>query len=124
MPNPLDGPLQVEPSDDGQTWMVLRQVSFWSCTGRRVVIPEFYITDFASVPRPFWWLLPPWGRYLHAALIHDRLYYQHNTGTATGLKRIEADRIFREVMLAAKVKPWMRWMLYLGVRVGGWAYWR
>jgi hypothetical protein len=120
MPNPLDGPLQVEPSDDGQTWMVLRQVSFWSCAGRRVIVPEYYITDFASVPRFLWWLLPPWGRYL----LHDRLYYQHNTGAATGLKRVEADRIFREVMLAAQVKPWMRWMLYAGVRVGGWAYWR
>lgn len=124
MPNPLDGPVQVEPSDDGRTWMILTQVSYLTRAGRRIIVPAFYVTDFASVPRCLWWLLPPWGRYLHAALIHDRLYQQHNSGTATGLRRIEADRIFREVMVAAGVKPWMRWALYVGVRAGGWLYWR
>lgn len=36
-------------------------------------IPPGYRTDFASIPRLFWRILPPVGRYGKAAVIHDWL---------------------------------------------------
>lgn len=36
-------------------------------------VPAGYRTDFASIPRIFWRVLPPFGRYGKAAVIHDWL---------------------------------------------------
>lgn len=38
-----------------------------------ITIPKGFLTDGASVPRPFWSLLPPWGDYGQAAVLHDYL---------------------------------------------------
>lgn len=34
-------------------------------------IPKGYVTDFASVPKFLWSILPPLGRHNLAALLHD-----------------------------------------------------
>ena len=74
-------------------------------------------TDFASVPRAFWRLVPPAGPYSRAAVIHDWLY-------RSGLvPRAQADRIFRELMRAMGVEPWRREGMYWAVRVFGAAAW-
>ena len=39
-----------------------------------IVVPPHFVTDFASVPRPFRWLAPPDGPYAAASVIHDWLY--------------------------------------------------
>ncbi len=44
--------------------------------GLQVVIPRGFITDGASIPRPLWWLISPFGPLLEAALLHD-FGYQH-----------------------------------------------
>jgi len=36
-------------------------------------VPAGYATDFASIPRFFWRILPPWGNYGKAAVVHDWL---------------------------------------------------
>jgi hypothetical protein len=71
-----------------------------------VTVPPAFKTDFASVPRPFWFWLAPWGRHGRAAIVHDFLY---QLGAVTNpvarvderLRRPpkrEADRIFRQAM--------------------------
>jgi Protein of unknown function (DUF1353) len=42
-----------------------------------IVITKGFVTDFASVPRPLWWVFPQWEIYGHAALLHDFLYWDH-----------------------------------------------
>ena len=37
-------------------------------------VPAGSDTDFASVPRIFVWLLPRYGRYTKAAILHDHLW--------------------------------------------------
>lgn len=111
--NPFDHSLDVRAHDDGEHWTVLQSVHFITRVGERIEIPAGYVTDFASVPRCLWAILPPTGRYLYAALIHDRLYGLHNR------RRVECDRIFREAMAASRVPLWQRWVLWLGVRIGG-----
>lgn len=71
-----------------------------------VTVPPAFKTDFASVPRPFWFWLAPWGRHGRAAIIHDFLYQlgavtNPRAPVATRLRRPpkrEADRIFRQAM--------------------------
>lgn len=39
--------------------------------GLRVIVPRGFVTDGASIPRPLWGLLSPFGVLLEGALIHD-----------------------------------------------------
>ncbi|WP_442908701.1 DUF1353 domain-containing protein, partial [Hydrogenovibrio sp. 3SP14C1] len=39
------------------------------CAGH--FVPEGFISDGATVPRIFWPIFPPIGRYLKATLVHD-----------------------------------------------------
>ncbi|EAA2596645.1 hypothetical protein DNM18_25345, partial [Salmonella enterica subsp. enterica] len=36
-----------------------------------IEVPKGFITDHATIPRIFWILLPPDGRYAKAAIIHE-----------------------------------------------------
>lgn len=78
------------------------------------VVPAGFVTDCASVPRVFWVLFPPWGRYSRAAVLHDYLYRTPNKA-----QRKEADRLFRYVMKQSGVKMSVRNIFYVGVRGGG-----
>lgn len=63
--------------------------------------PAGSVTDFASIPRALWWLLPPAGFYGPAAIIHD---YMYRTGQTAGghwrrsVTRREADAAFLRAM--------------------------
>jgi hypothetical protein len=77
------------------------------------VIPAGFETDFASVPRLFWNILPPIGLYTRAAIVHDYLYQ-------TGLvSRKEADLIFLQIMKTDEVDFFVRHLMYYAVRIFG-----
>lgn len=81
-------------------------------------VPVGFVTDFASVPRLFWRLLPPVGNYDEAAVLHDYLYV---TQVYT---RLLSDQIFKAGMIELKVKKWKRNIMYRAVRMGGWMPWQ
>lgn len=87
--------------------------------GSNVVIhvPEGFITDFASVPRAFWIILPPDGIYTQSAVLHDYLY------NIQIFPRVQCDRIFLEAMGVLKVGWVTRHTMYLAVRWFGWIPW-
>ena len=125
-------PLVVTPLPDGRFWQTTRDMEY--CVGApdsavRVVVPTGFETDFASVPRLLWPVLPPTGKYTAAAVVHDWLY-QHPWVVLTGLvvtkilNRAECDGIFNEAMQVLSVGTWTRRTVYSGVRVGGWVTWR
>ena len=58
----------------------------------QITVPVGFETDFASVPRPFSAILPKWGKYGDAAVIHDWLYWEQ------GRPRPAADAILLEGM--------------------------
>lgn len=95
---------------------LLRGISATEC-GVTVDVPEGFKTDFASVPRIFWNIIPPTGDYAFAAVIHDYLYV---TGD---VKRKKADTIFLTLMKKAGVSFWKRRVMYRAVRLGGWIFW-
>lgn len=87
---------------------------------RWAFVPANYLTDGASVPRPFWWLLPPWGIYGQAAVLHDHLCETLTileSGVVCTITRARADSIFKQAMKVAGVPAWKRNLMYIAVRV-------
>jgi hypothetical protein len=84
---------------------------------RRVDVPVGFITDFASIPAPFWPLLPPDGEYTYPAIVHDYLYWDR------GRPRDEADEIFKLGMEDLRVPRWKIEAIYGAVRVFGGGPW-
>lgn len=82
---------------------------------RLICIPAGYRTDFASIPRLFWSILPPHGRYGKAAVVHDWLCDEapHSVDYRT------AADIFDEAMQALNVSRWKRVTLAWAVKAFG-----
>lgn len=75
-----------------------------------ITVPAGFITDLASVPRLFWSILPPFGEYAKAAILHDWCYRN-----SIGSKRY-ADDAFMEAMTVLGVAKWRRTVMYWAVR--------
>ena len=100
-------------------WTLAESLDYLGKTDRWVV-PGGFETDFASVPRLFWTLIPRHGRYTKAAVIHDFLYLTQ----PGGITRKDADGVFRRIMREEGVSFAKRWTMYSAVRAGGLFAWR
>lgn len=94
-----------------------------------IVVPDGFVTDYASVPRSLQWLAPSTGRYTLAAVVHDYLCEHMEDGYAfvpvAGpddhyylITSSDADGMFRRVMREENVRPVQRWLLWGGARIG------
>jgi len=83
-----------------------------------VFVPTGFKTDFASVPRIFWSILPPDGQYTQSCVLHDFLYFKKNR------PRKNCDKIFLESMQVLGVAWWKRCIIYRAVRLFGWIPWK
>lgn len=90
-------------------------------SGRRITVPEGYETDGASIPRWLWSILPAWGRYSRAALVHDYLYDCLIAGVPhkEARTRAAADEVFLEAMLVSDVSRLVAHMMWACVRLFG-----
>lgn len=87
--------------------------------GKAIVnVPPGFVCDLGSIPRLLWWWAAPDGVYRSAVIIHDWLYRQQTT------TRREADAIMYRVMRHVGVRPTQAWLMWAGVRLGGWIGWR
>ncbi len=75
----------------------------------RFVVPTGFRTDFASVPRIFVWLIPTYGRYTKAAILHDFLCDESKAGR---FDRDDADGLFRRAMRELGVPFLRRWIMW------------
>jgi hypothetical protein len=115
--------LVLECSNEGRSWTVKkafrlnlpRQFSL-----KRVVVNEGFATDFASIPRLFWTILPPTGRYGKAAVIHDYLYRE----VRYSITRKEADAIFLYAMRQKSVGRITFCIMWAAVRTFGFLAWK
>ena len=87
-------------------------------SSRMIKVPKGFITDFASIPKQFWSLIPPYGKHTKAAVVHDYLYKNHST------TRKEADQIFLKAMEALGVNPIKRGLMFNAVRAFGGKAWK
>jgi len=111
-------PVALTPFADGVNWVVERPVVYEvGNTGQRVVVPEGFVTDFASMPRALWPVYPKTGRYQFAAVVHDYLYWEQS------VSREAADWIFLAGMKESKVGKKDRMIIYKAVRAAGGMAW-
>ena len=96
---------------DDDTWELLEQLVY---VGSRetFTVPKGFQTDFASVPRAFVWLLPRYGRYTKASILHDYLCEEAKAGR---FNRDDADGIFRRAMRELGVSFLRRWIMWAAV---------
>ncbi len=117
--NEFVGHFVIEPDEDERTAFVHEQFSYESdLLGRRIVIPKGFRTDGASVPRLFWNIIPPWGRYGMAAVIHDYLYRWQRTS------RRMADDTLLEAMWVKRCAFWQYACIWIAVRIAGSFAWK
>ena len=98
-------PLEVEPLSSGRFWEVkspfIYRVGF-AKSPVYVEVPVGFITDFASIPKPFWSITPPFGFYSKPSCIHDKLYkdgvVQVDGLPDRAITQLEADSIFDQAM--------------------------
>lgn len=105
------------PRYDAKLPYLTTQPHFYKSNHVEVHVPEGFAFDFASVPRPFWWLFPRDGDYMRAAMFHDKLYRDQY------VSRMFADAIFMDIMKHDGVPWYHRLPIYYAVRAFGCKAW-
>jgi hypothetical protein len=113
----------VSPKKDGKRWELKEEFEYYTdLLGERRVfkVPPGFVTDFASIPKPF--LALPFityhDKFNKAAVIHDWLYHTKE------VQRKVADRIFLEGLLVLGIPKWKAYLFYAVVRLFGWTHWK
>jgi hypothetical protein len=106
--------VKVSPFADGENWFLVEDLDYEvRDTGKIVTVPAGFVTDFASIPRPFWSILPTWGKYGPPAVVHDFLYWDQRC------TRDQADRILLVAMEESDVGFIRRFFIHRAVAWGG-----
>lgn len=124
-------PLELEYLD-GHLWKLTAAFGYYTGDSQEapgsylITIPAGFITDFASIPRALWAVLPPTGDYGKAAVVHDWLYRHGGLipGCPHVFSRSEADAILRNASGVLGVGALTRGVMWLGVRLGGHWSWK
>ena len=83
-----------------------------------VTVPSGFVTDLASIPRPFFTLLRPDGQYTYPAIVHDYLYWTQDRPRKT------CDLIFKMGMEEFGIAEETISTIHLAVRRFGGLSWR
>jgi hypothetical protein len=112
---------------DGFMWTVLKDLGYRTKAGPICTVRKGFQFDWASIPRPFWIIVPPTGTarnpYGIAAVFHDWIY-EHGKIAGVPVTRSRADSVFLEILRYVGVNRFLASSMYLAVRVGGWFGWR
>ena len=112
---PFESPDLVVRRLDAETWAVVHPLVYRGDRDR-FVVPAGFGTDFATVPRLVSWLVPRFGVFTLAAVLHDWLCTEGITSGVVTSR--EADGLFRRVMREQGVPVLRRWLMWCGVRWG------
>ena len=90
---------------------------------RVIEVPQGMLTDLASVPWYFRWLVSRVGPHLEASIVHDYLFiaWQDIDDYPAQRKDFDfANELMRHAMIEAGVKWWRRALILFAVRIVGW----
>lgn len=126
----FSSPLIVSPMPDGKYWKIIRRFTYRigkRYSRRMISVRAGFPTDFASVPRIIWWLLPWWAKYNKASVLHDWLYLTKQI-MKKPITRKEADQVWLEAMLIDfrnhKHGKFVAYLEYFAVRAFGFQSWK
>ena len=113
-------------------WQLLEPLIYESNNVGMIIVPQGFLTNFASVPRlPFMYMFFG-GVGDKAATLHDWLYaIPHETFKGSGffVDRKLADKVLRGVIKECMTDSWgitkslTAWAMWAGVRIGGGSHW-
>ena len=106
---PSDYPKAIIQRWDDRHFIVMYEFKFYDY---EFTVPQGFITDLASIPKVLWWLYPPYGDYMEAAIYHDYLY-------ALGIGKSFADKCFKQLMLNYGVSKFTAEIFYQSVKLFG-----
>ena len=107
--------LLVEQINDRE-WRLLRDL-VWEGDTDRFTVTAGFTTNFASVPRPFWWLIPRTGKYTRAVVLHDAMWCASQKDPAERkVDPWDADAIFRRTLKELGVSQLRRYLMWAAVR--------
>jgi hypothetical protein len=111
---PFSGDSVAVQTSDGRTFRLLEPLVYSSPQhGSTTTVPAGFESDGASTPSSVWSIVPPFGQYFRAAVLHDWLYRE------TYLPREYCDSLFCEAMAELGVSALMRETIHAAVRLGG-----
>jgi len=119
------GDLVLKKLDDDVNWELQHHLTYVSNSKlfppELATVPKCTTTDLASVPQFFTWLVPTYGTYTKAAVLHDWMCEsskkkdRYPTKGERANVRFEADLRFREIMQASGVALPRRWFMWAAV---------
>jgi len=59
-----------------------------------IFVPQGFISDGASAPRVFWWIIPPYKQTAEASVVHDYLC----KNAKNKMERRKADKLFYRIL--------------------------
>lgn len=91
------------------------------CRAPGLIIPFGFVTDFASIPRFLWPILPPHGAAMPPSVLHDLHYTKHplDIGYSNDVQRLIADQEFRKNLIAGGISKFQAEIMYRAVRLFG-----
>lgn len=98
---------------DGRNSILLEELRYTTEAGEVITAPIGTTTDGASTPSVIWPIIPPFGPYYLAVVLHDFLY------RVTQRDRSECDSICLEAMKSLGISLLLREAIYEGIRIGG-----
>lgn len=98
-------------------WVLLKSISYVDRNGKEFKVPQWFITDLASLPAPVRAIFNVNDETRAAAILHDFLY------CSKIVCRERADKLLKEAMLSLNSSIFKANAYYVGVRAGGWHYW-
>ena len=136
MPSAFTGSIRITSLDaDCRIWRLDEPLIYEIGTlgsDRLITVPAGFRTDGASIPRLLQGLLPAWGRWSRAAVIHDYLCRAIDAGDPVYVEaewragvygpvlvidaRRRADAIFHEALLVSGVSRPLAYIMWLAVR--------
>ena len=108
--------LEVKQISDTE-WLLLRDL-VWEGGSQRFTVTKGFTTNFASVPRPFWWLIPRTGKYTWAVVLHDATWCDsQRPADERQVDPWDADGMFRRTLREAGVSQLRRYLMWAAVRL-------
>ena len=86
-----------------------------------IVIPKGFMSDFVTLMRFLWPVIPPHGRASMPAILHDYLYENQNRHSLT---RKHVDDLFLHHLKKQNLPTWQVIIMYRYVRALGWINWK
>ena len=115
----IDIVLKYKGGKGGKMWILEKEITHTLHNGEKIILPVGFETDLSSVPKFLWSILPPYGKFLLAPLVHDYLYIEDQTRG-----RKFADKEMLIVSNRTHKNKIDNYIRFFGVRAFGWIYWK